>query len=367
MIIDCHAHVFQNWQGLCGHDGQEVHWKYIQKNVSRPSAKVRRARDGAHADAKGLFLPGDNTWAGLRSDVQFRVGTYGRVEFTLEGEDYYIQYMPVAMAQIEAPPESMLAQMAYVGVDHCVLQAGMSYGVMNGYNAFAQHQYPEKFTALFHVDEPKADLPRWMGEVDRAVKTLGLRGLYYQLDGFARYGFQTTFDDRRYDQLWEALAALRLPIFFECSNIPNYNEASYLRNMQRLDTLLTRYPALRFVLVMGPPVQFFAKGGRWEFPEEVAKAYGRENLQIELMFPITWGGTWDYPYPEAQALTRDLRDRYGAGKLVWGSDMPNVERFCTYRQSLDYVRKHCTFLSPAEQDRILGGNIAELFSIRSPR
>jgi hypothetical protein len=47
--------------------------------------------------------------------------------------------------------------------------------------------------------------------------------------------------------------------------------------------------------------------------------------------------------------------------------MPNVERFCTYRQSLDYVRKHCTFLSPAEQDRILGGNIAELFSIRSPR
>ncbi|HTU00758.1 MAG TPA: amidohydrolase family protein, partial [Candidatus Sulfotelmatobacter sp.] len=96
-------------------------------------------------------------------------------------------------------------------------------------------------------------------------------------------------------------------------------------------------------------------------------AYGRENLQIELMFPITWGGVWDYPYPEAQALIRDLRDRYGASKLVWGSDMPNVERFCTYRQCLDYVRKHCTFLSATELDRILGGNIAELFSIRSSR
>ena len=23
---------------------------------------------------------------------------------------------------------------------------------------------------------------------------------------------------------------------------------------------------------------------------------------------------------------------------MWGSDMPNVERFCTYRQSLDYVQ-----------------------------
>jgi hypothetical protein len=47
------------------------------------------------------------------------------------------------------------------------------------------------------------------------------------------------------------------------------------------------------------------------------------------MFPITWGGVWDYPYPEAQALIRDMRDRWGASKLVWGSDMPNVERFCT--------------------------------------
>jgi len=190
MIIDCHAHVFQNWQGLCGHEGQEVHWKYIQKNVSRPSAKVRRARDGAPADAKALFRPGDNTWAGLRSDVQFRVGLYGRLEFTLEGEGYYIQYMPASMAEIEAPPELMLAQMGYVGVDHCVLQAGMSYGVMNDYNAFCQHQYPDKFTGLLHVDEPKADLPTWMGEVERAVKRLGLRGLYYQLDGFSRYGFQ---------------------------------------------------------------------------------------------------------------------------------------------------------------------------------
>ena len=216
MIIDCHAHVFQNWHGLCGHEGQEVHWKYIQKNVSRPSAKVRQARDGAPADAKALFRAGDNSWAGLRSDVQFRIGPYGRVEFTADGEDYYIQYMPVAMAQIEAPPELMLAHMGYVGVDHCVLQAGMSYGRMNDYNAFAQHQYPDKFTGLFHVDEPKADLPRWLGEVERSVQRLGLRGIYYQLDGFARYGFDSSFEDRRFDRFWEALASLRLPVFYPC-------------------------------------------------------------------------------------------------------------------------------------------------------
>jgi hypothetical protein len=43
--------------------------------------------------------------------------------------------------------------------------------------------------------------------------------------------------------------------------------------------------------------------------------------------------------------------------------MPNVERFCTYRQSVDYVRRHCGFLSAAEKDLVLGGNIARMLGI----
>ena len=58
-----------------------------------------------------------------------------------------------------------------------------------------------------------------------------------------------------------------------------------------------------------------------------------------------------------------MRDLFSASRLVWGSDMPNVERFCTYRQSLDYVRRHCAFLSATEKDAVLGGNIAELFGL----
>src|SRR5574341_1182303 len=200
MIIDCHTHVFQHWAGACGHESREVHWKYIQKNVTRPAARVRRARDGAAGDAQALFRTGDNSWAGLREDIGFRVGRFGRLEYTLDGEDYYIQYMPVGMATIEAPAELQLAPMSYVGVDHSVLQAGMSYGVMNDYNAFCQKQYPDKLTGLFHVDEPMADSPRWMQEVDRARNQLRLRGLYYQLDSFSRYGFQWSFDDARSEE-----------------------------------------------------------------------------------------------------------------------------------------------------------------------
>jgi len=110
-------------------------------------------------------------------------------------------------------------------------------------------------------------------------------------------------------------------------------------------------------------VAHFAANGRWDFPPEVLAAYKRDNLQMEIMFPITWGGRWDYPYPEAQELIRGMRDLFGAGKLVWGSDMPNVERFCTYTQSLDYVRRYCPFLSASEKDEVLGRNAAELIGI----
>jgi predicted TIM-barrel fold metal-dependent hydrolase len=62
-------------------------------------------------------------------------------------------------------------------------------------------------------------------------------------------------------------------------------------------------------------------------------------------------------------LIRQMRDLLGASRLVWGSDMPNVERFCTYRQCLDYIRKHCAFMTAAEKDAVLGGNVGALFNL----
>ena len=73
MIIDCHAHVFQNWHGACGHPSIDVHLKYIQKNVTRPAAEAFRVRDGMRVKPGMLFRDGDNTWTGLK-DVGFRIG-----------------------------------------------------------------------------------------------------------------------------------------------------------------------------------------------------------------------------------------------------------------------------------------------------
>ena len=362
MIIDCHAHVFQHWADPCGHASREVHRTYIQKVQTRTSACVFRARDGANVTGSVLFRPGENGWGGLK-DVNLRVGNYGRLDFTIDGEDYYSQYMPVGMQQIVAPPELMLAQMAYAKVDHTVLQAGWGYGAMNDYNAFAQSQYPDKFTAMLNVDEPRVCTEAGLREFDRAHGQLGLRAVYFGLDAFARYDFDMEFSDPRMDAFWSKVDAARLAVFLEVTAIPDYTVASYVRIIAHVHELMRRWRNTRWVLVMGPPVAFFGMSGTWEIPDEVLAAYRHENMLVEVMFPISWGGVWDYPYPEAQRLIADLRDKLGADKLVWGSDMPNVERFCTYRQCVDYVRRYCSFLSASEKDLILGDTMDRLLGV----
>ena len=151
-----------------GTKSSEIHRRYIQKVQTRTAARVFRARDGKVVSGALLFEPGRNGWSGLK-DVDFRVGNYGRLDFTIDGEDYHSQYMPVGMQQIVAPPELMLAQMQYAGVDHCRAAGGRGYGAMNDYNAFAQSQYPGKFTGLLNVDEPRAYTEAALREFDRAV------------------------------------------------------------------------------------------------------------------------------------------------------------------------------------------------------
>ena len=72
----------------------------------------------------------------------------------------------------------------------------------------------------------------------------------------------------------------------------------------------------------------------------------------------------DYPYPEGQKMLKRLRDQVGANKLMWGSDSPfGLTMWCTYKQSIDFIRIHCDFLTADEKEQILGVNSARLFGI----
>jgi predicted TIM-barrel fold metal-dependent hydrolase len=66
------------------------------------------------------------------------------------------------------------------------------------------------------------------------------------------------------------------------------------------------------------------------------------------------GARWEYPYAPVLPVIRAVAERYGAARLMWGSDYPPTMRYMTYRQSLEVVRTHCHFLSAAEKADLLG-------------
>ena len=71
--------------------------------------------------------------------------------------------------------------------------------------------------------------------------------------------------------------------------------------------------------------------------------------------------------PQVRATMEKLVDRVGVDRLMWGTDIPMVMRYYTYRQCQEHMRLACNFLSPTEQDMILGGNTARVMGAEPGR
>ena len=67
--------------------------------------------------------------------------------------------------------------------------------------------------------------------------------------------------------------------------------------------------------------------------------------------------------PQIRSALEKVVQRLGADRLMWGTDIPMVMRFQTYRQSLDSLRLNLDFLDQADIDLICGGNTARLMGV----
>lgn len=73
-------------------------------------------------------------------------------------------------------------------------------------------------------------------------------------------------------------------------------------------------------------------------------------------FPEAAKDIESYPFPRAAQRLRELVDAAGSTRLIWGSNFPNVRRACSYKESLDFFRLECRFLSGPALEGLLGGN-----------
>ena len=333
---------------------------------------VWRKRDHAPSDDSGLADPNSPWSFDSLKDVQFRSAGHGRFEWTVGDEEYVKQYFPPSLVNMSYPASGLVAEMDYAGVDMALLHRTAYLGIGSDFIAECVRQFPDRLQGLAHVEEwlvqPEPDAS--IKKLERAIAEQGLSGLQFLPDFMALYGQTGDWDGPGFRRFWDAVASLNIPLFISLSYSSPVTSGgnsveAMVRQLQKIRRWMDRYPDNKLVLTHGLSWRAFVEENSLSIPNEVLDAVPSDspNFYLQLLFPIYLGGIWDYPMLQVRSTMEKLVERIGVDRLLWGTDMPIVLRFWTYKQCLEHMRICCDFLDADQVDLIVGGNMARLMGV----
>ena len=370
MIIDGHMYCFPPKDSPAGYPTLDAKMRIIQAEEGTHHQPPWRVRDRARADNATLIDPE----TGALRDVTWTRDELGRLAWIYEGEMYTKVHTPPMLHNLESTPELMIAEMDYAGVEwglmHTYPVLGQ-YEYLNDYTLEAARRFPHRLKRLISIRE--ADVPGDPDGMAAYLKTqvdagsaAGLQfvpGFYYQ------GGHTERWDGGKLESFWDGVADLDLPVYFTLLGgrgrdafSRSWNE-DYLEEQKALARWMARYRHLSAVITHGFPWRAYYDGGRISLPEEIFDVFESPRCHLQFLIPIMLGNIWEYPWVEAEPTIQQCVERIGSERLIYGTDMPMVARFCTYRQTIDQFRTHCDFLTEADRENILGRTAAKVMGV----
>ena len=377
MIIDSHLYCFPQVDLPQGYPTLDEKMRMLQSELGAHHQPVWRVRDRIPADNSVLIDPD----SGELRDITWRRHN-GGLAWEYEGELYTKQYYPPMLHNLESPPELMVSEMDYAGVDVGIMHVYSFLGgdaVLNPYLKDAVRKFPDRLIRLVKVTEgaipldPEGTVEWLQSEIadDKHVALQFIPGFYYQPTGGVLAGYEEPWDDGPLAPFWRGVAELGVPVYFTllggrgAKTFQRSWQDEYLEEQRVLLRWMERYPHVPVVITHGLPWRAFMDDGEITLPDAVWDVFEAPQCHMQLLIPIQMGNLWEYPWKEAEPAVRQCVERIGANRLMWGTDMPMVGRFCTYRQSMDQFRVHCDFLSDGERADILGGTVARVMGIET--
>ncbi len=373
MIIDSHFYCFNGPDDPRGYSSGEEHLKYAQLICAAHHQPAIRLRDRRAASSAALNPSGKWDIDGL-PDVNLRVDrACGRLVWTIDGEDYTKYQLPPNLHDLAYTPHNVISELDHAGIDLALLHVDPTLVSDSSFMAECVAAYPNRLRAMAPVDEHRirGEMDKVIEEVTTAIRKHRLHAIKIH-PGLMYLNGREPWDDEMYRPFWDTITSLNVPIFFTLSCgrdsvhrriTPDEARAGYLEEQRILVRWMERYPDSVCSLTHGFPYRLYLDGKRLTLPQDIWEPFGNPKCSIEVSFPVRLGDLFDYPWRETYPLLGEMVEKIGADRLLWGTDMPFQNRFCTLRQSRQWIESYCDFLSSHDKALILGGTAARILKI----
>ena len=303
--------------------------------------------------------------AGKRNQMLNTGEFYGKVRRGAHGEwrpgarRGLIQFAPPSFHPTSVSPEMLIAYMDWAGVNRAVLMQAPMYGNHNEYTASVAKANPTRFPVSIGLADPREG-EKGLDEL-QLIHELGHAGVKLEIPDQPFW-----VDDETYNPFWKKIEQLRLVCCIDLGWDPPVNPYNF--QIDRLEKVVRRFPKIQFLIIHLGVSYLTDIGQKYPFPTLqktlALKQYtnvwfdltGLEEFCEDEPPPMN-----EYPFPRAQEIVRAAVEAVGPERLMWGTDFPSILVYCTYPQTLNLIRYHCSFLSEGDKEHILGKTAKNLF------
>jgi predicted TIM-barrel fold metal-dependent hydrolase len=358
VIVDTHIYCFRAPDHAAGHATPADHLKFWQWGYAghhQPSYSTRDRRPGNSS----LLMdpaPGD-PWR--IADRNFRVDhAANRMVWTVDGEDFTKHYLPPQTVEWSAA--ACIGEMDYAGIDWALNHVDQALDRDNEFFAECVRAYPDRLKSMAIVDEPliPTDPDRALEGARHAIEDLGLHALKIIPEYAYRIAGSTSFDEPSWRPFWDQATQLGVPIFFSLVAGRTAREVrqGFIDELWTVRRWSERYPDQKVSVTHGFPWRAFVEGDGFALTPQMWEPFKDSRIHLEVSMPIRIGDIFEYPWRETWPVHEAMVRNIGADRLMYGTDMPFQNRFCTYRQSREFIERHLpAIIGQDAVDGIMGG------------
>lgn len=268
--------------------------------------------------------------------------------------DEVIQFMPPSFKNSRSPFEVYETYMELSGVDKAVLLQTPCYGPQNEYINDIIAKNPGKFVTV-GVPNPQ-DEKSYRETAKLCLGEYKYKGLKFEMPDIP-----FDLDARENAFVFETIQSYGAYCMIDLG----WGKGPYDYPIEKMKTVVKRYPDLTFVFPHLGVSRLWDPAEYKNFDalkNTLSMLELNENVWFDISgIPMMVEGFDEYPYPTIRSAIQTVKETVGMSHIMWGTDYPCVAKVCTYQQCIDYVLKHCDFLTCQELEDLFGNTAQKVW------